>query len=76
MAWNMVVAASGTADIFTLGNDIFTEILTALFMMAVIVCAVILGGKLRGKHDAKVAAEAAVAAETADIDDKTEQSRS
>lgn len=76
MAWNMVVAASETADIFTLGNDVFTEILTALFMMAVIVCAVILGGKLRAKHDAKVALEAAVAAETADIDDKTEQSRS
>ena len=75
MAWNMVIAASETADIFTLGNDVFTEILTALFMMAVIVCAVILGG-LRGKHDAKVAAEAAVAAQTADIDDKTEQSRS
>ena len=55
MAWNMVVAASETADIFTLGNDVFTEILTALFMMAVIVCAVILGGKLRVKHDAKVA---------------------
>lgn len=76
MAWNMVIAASETADIFTLGNDVFTEILTALFMMAVIVCAVILGGKLRSKHDAKVAAEAAVAAQTADIDDKTEQSRS
>lgn len=76
MAWNMVVAASETADIFTLGNDVFTEILTALFMMAVIVCAVILGGKLRAKHDAKVVSEAAVAAETADIDDKTEQSRS
>ena len=45
MAWNMVIAASETADIFTLGNDVFTEILTALFMMAVIVCAVILGGK-------------------------------
>ena len=45
-------------------------------MMAVIVCAVILGGKLRGKHDAKAAAEAAVAAQTADIDDKTEHSRS
>ena len=65
MAWNMVVAASETADIFTLGNDVFTEILTALFMMAVIVCAV--------KHDAKVASEAAVAAESADVtDNKTE----
>ena len=73
MAWNMVVAASETADIFTLGNDVFTEILTALFMMAVIVCAVILGGKLRVKHDAKGAAEAAVAAESADVtDNKTE----
>ena len=71
MAWNMVVAASETADIFTLGNDVFTEILTA--MMAVIVCAVILGGKLRVKHDAKVASEAAVAAESADVtDNKTE----
>ena len=70
MAWNMVVAASETADIFTLGNDVFTEILTALFM---IVCAVILGGKLRVKHDAKVASEAAVAAESADVtDNKTE----
>lgn len=73
MAWNMVVAASETADIFTLGNDVFTEILTALFMMAVIVCAVILGGKLRVKHDAEVASEAAVAAESADVtDNKTE----
>lgn len=73
MAWNMVVAASETADIFTLGNDVFTEILTALFMMAVIVCAVILGGKFRVKHDAKVASEAAVAAESADVtDNKTE----
>ena len=64
MAWNMVVAASETADIFTLGNDVFTEILTALFMMAVIV---------RVKHDAKVASEAAVAAESADVtDNKTE----
>lgn len=73
MAWNMVVAASETADIFTLGNDVFTEILTALFMMAVIVCAVILGGKLRVKHDAKVASEDAVAAESADVtDNKTE----
>lgn len=42
-------------------------------MMAVIVCAVILGGKLRVKHDAKVASEAAVAAESADVtDNKTE----
>ena len=74
MALNMVVAAaSETADIFTLGNDVFTEILTALFMMAVIVCAVILGGKLRVKHDAKVASEAAVAAESAEVtDNKTE----
>ena len=32
-------------------------------MLAVMVCAVILGGKLRKKHDAKVAAEAAVAGE-------------
>lgn len=74
MAWNMVVAAaSETADIYTLGNDVFTEILTAVFMMAVIVCAVILGGKLRTKHDAKVASEAAVAAESADTtDNKTE----
>lgn len=72
MAWNMVVAAaSETADIFTLGNDVITEILTAVFMMAVIVCAVILGGKLRVKHDAKVASEAAVAAETSDVDSKT-----
>ena len=31
MAWNMVIAASETADIFTLGNDVFTEILTALY---------------------------------------------
>ena len=74
MAWTMVVAAaSETADIFTLGNDVFTEILTAVFMMAVIVCAVILGGKLRTRHDAKAASEAAVAAESADItDNKTE----
>ncbi len=72
MAWNMVVAAaSETADIFTLGNDVFTEILTAVFMMAVIVCAVILGGKLRTRHDAKVASEAAVAVESADADNKT-----
>ena len=35
MAWNMVIAASETADIFTLGNDVFTEILTALFMMEI-----------------------------------------
>lgn len=74
MTWNMIVAAaSDTADIYTLGNDVITEILTALFMMAVIVCAVILGGKLRAKHDAKVASEAAVAAESADsTDNKTE----
>ena len=73
MALNMVVdAASETADIFTLGNDVFTEILTAIFMMAVIVCAVILGGKLRVKHDAKAASQAAVAAESADVDGKTE----
>ena len=74
MALNMVVAAaSETADIFTLGNDVFTEILTAIFMMAVIVCAVILGGKLRVQHDAKAASQAAVAAESADVDGKTEQ---
>lgn len=63
MAWNMIVAADEVADIFTFGNDVFTEILTAVFMLAVMVCAVILGGKLRKKHDAKVAAEAAVAGE-------------
>ena len=63
MAWNMIVAADEVADIFTFGNDVFTEILTAVFMLAVMVCAVILVGKLRKKHDAKVAAEAAVAGE-------------
>lgn len=63
MAWNIVVAASEVADIYTLGNDLFTEILTVVFMLAVMVCAVILGGRLRKKHDAKVAAEAAAAGE-------------
>ena len=63
MAWNMIVAADEVADIFTFGNDVFTEVLTSVFMLAVMVCAVILGGKLRKKHDAKVAAEAAVAGE-------------
>lgn len=63
MAWNMIVAAEEAADIFTLGNDVFTELLTVVFMLAVMVCAVILGGKLRKRHDAKVAAEGAVAGE-------------
>ena len=63
MAWNMVVAADELENIITFGNDVFTEVLTAVFMLAVMVCAVILGGKLRKKHDAKVAAEAAVAGE-------------
>ena len=65
MAWNMIVAADEVADIFTLGNDVFTEVLTVVFMLAVMVCAVILGGKLRKRHDAKAAAEAAVAGEAA-----------
>lgn len=56
MTENMILAAAETADIFTLGNDVFTEILTVVFMGALIVGAVFLGAKLRIRHDAKAAA--------------------
>lgn len=59
MVDNMILAAADAADIYTLGNDLFTEILTVLFIGALVVCAVILGAKLRKLHDAKEAAAAA-----------------
>lgn len=62
MALNLVLAANEVLDGYALGNDIFTEVLTVLFMLAVIVCAVLLGSKLRKAHDAKaLAAESVVA---------------
>lgn len=68
MALNLVLAANEVLDGYALGNDIFTEVLTVLFMLAVIVCAVFIGSKLRKAHDAKsMAAESAVAAKEDDV---------
>lgn len=68
MVDNMILAAADAADIYTLGNDIFTEILTVLFIGALVVCAVILGAKLRKVHDSKEAAAAEIQISEADAD--------
>ena len=73
MAENMILAAAETADVFTLGNDLFTEILTVVFMGALIVGAVFLGAKLRARHDAKAAAQEAGAGESKAAGDGTNQ---
>ena len=43
-------------DIFTLGNEVFVEVLKFVFIGGCMVGAVILGKFLRDRHDAKVVA--------------------
>lgn len=65
----ILAASEEVADVYTLGNSLFTLILKALIYIALIVVAVILGGKLRKRSDAKNAAQVSLVA--AEVSEET-----